>query len=61
MSANDMLVELMAKRDHSIFPLSSQHNSICQASIGGSVAARALRGNHTFAGKDMTSDPLHGI
>ena len=58
MSANDILVELMAKRDPSIFPLSSEHNSIRQASIEGSVAAYTLKENHTFAGKDITSDPL---
>ena len=51
-------MELIAKRDPSIFSLPSEPNSIRQASNGGSVAARALRENHTFDGEDMTSHPL---
>ena len=58
MTANDLLMELLARRDPSILLQPSEHNHIRQASSGGNVSASILKERHTFAGKDMASDPL---
>ena len=58
MTANDLLVELMAARDPSNLPQPSEHNHIRHASSGGNVSASFLKEGHTFSGREMTSDPL---
>lgn len=58
MPANDLLIELLAKRDPSMLPQPSEHDHIRPASIGGSVSTNILKEGHKFLGNDIVSDPL---
>ena len=52
MTANELLVSLLAKRDPSSFPQASQHNAVAQhPSHGGGVRANFLREDHNIDGK----------
>ena len=59
MTANELLVSLLAKRDPSSFPQASQLYAMAQhPSHGGGVRANFLREDHNIDGKEIAADPL---
>ena len=52
------LADGIVGKERPILPQPSEHNHTRQASTGGNVSASILKERHTFAGKDMASDPL---